>query len=103
MKIIDYIRSRRKLSHQQARCGFLVYVFFNLVFTRFQSDEERWRAIRYKTDRAVDEELIAICERDALMAYSMLKIFKRVDADLALKSDQTDVYRMMQEVGFTYV
>lgn len=103
MKIIEWIRVRRKLSFEQARGGFLVYVFFNLVFTRFQSDDERWRAIRYKTDRAVDEKLINEAERDALQAYSMLKIFKRVDADLALKSDHTVVYKLMQEVGFTYV
>ena len=103
MKIIERIRSRRKLSHQQARCGFLVYVFFNLAFTRFQSDEDRWQAIRDKTDRAVDEKLIDAVERDALKAYSMLKIFKFVDADLALKSDQTVVYKLMDEVGFTYV
>ena len=103
MKIIEWIRSRRKLSYEQARGGFLVYVFFNLAFTRFQSDEERWRDIRYKTDSAVDEKLIDEAERDALKAYSMLKIFKRVDADLVLKSDQTIVYKLMDEVGFTYV
>ena len=103
MKIIDYIRSRRKLNFQHARCGFLVYVFFNLAFTRFQSDKVRWQAIRDKTDRAVDEKLIDTAERDALKAYSMFKIFKYVDAELLLKSDQTVVYKLMQEVGFTYV
>jgi len=103
VKIIDYTRSRRKLSFQQARCCFLVYVFFNLAFTRFLSDEVRWQAIRDKIDRAVDEKLIDTAERDALKAYSMFKIFNRVDADLLLKSDQTVVYRLMQEVGFTYV
>ena len=103
MWIIEWIRSRRELSRQRARGGFLVYVFFNLAFTRFRSDEERWQAIRYKTELAVDEKLINEAERDALKAYSMLKIFHRVDVDLALKSDQTVVYSLMQEVGFTYV
>ena len=103
MKIIEWIRSRRELSRQQVRCGFLVYVFFNLAFTRFQSDDERWKSISKRIDSSFDENLINVVERNALKAYSMLKIFKRVDADLYLNSDQTVVYRLMSEVGFTYV
>ena len=103
MKIIERIRAWRKLSFEQARVGFLVFVFFNLAFTRFQSDDARWQTLERKLDTAVCESLVSQDECNALKAYSMLKIFKRVDADLALKADQTIVYRLMQEVGFTYV
>ena len=103
MKIIEWIRSRYKLSYREARGSFLVFVFFSLAFTKFMSNEERWHVLAAKIEGAVDEKLIDVTERDALKAYSMLKIFKRVDADLALKSDQTVLYRLMEEVGFTYV
>lgn len=103
MKIIEWIRSRRKLSFEQARLGFLTFIFLNLAFTRFCEDGARWRNLSSKCDEAVSKQLVTQEECDALKAYSMFKIFKRVYADLLLKSDQSVVYKLMQEVGFTYV
>ena len=103
MKIINWIRSRRKLSIEESRCAFLKSVFISLAFTKFISNEDRWQMIESNIVWAFKSDIIDVSESDALKAYSMLKIFKRVDADLALKSDQTVVYRLMQEVGFTYV
>ena len=103
VKIIECIRSRRKLSFEQARLGFLTFIFLNLAFTRFCEDDARWRNLSAKCDEAVGKRLVTQDECNALKAYSMFKIFKYVDAELLLKSDQTIVYKLMQEVGFTYV
>lgn len=103
MKIAERIRSRRELNRKTVRCGFLVHVFFHLAFTRFQSEADRWENLTRRLDDALSEKLITESERDALKSYAMLKIFHRVDAELVLKADQTIVYNLMNEVGFTYV
>ena len=103
MKITEWIRSRRELNRKTVRCGFLAYVLIHLVFTRFQTEADRWKDLTRRLDDALFEKIITQSEYYALKSYAMLKIFHRVDAELVLKADQTIVYNLMNEVGFTYV
>ncbi len=97
------LRRERKRRHQ--RIGCLVDTFYNISFRRplWKGDDNRYKWISNGLDYAAQDNIISSEERDALKAYAMLRIFKRVDADLALKSDHTIVYRLMDGVGFTYV
>ena len=103
--IRERIELRREKRRRRQRVGCLVDTFYNISFRRplWKGDDNRYKWISKSLDYAAEDNIISREERDALKAYAMLKIYERLDADLALKNDLTIVYRLMDEVGFTYV
>lgn len=95
----------RQKKREHMRKGCLVETFYQLSFRRpiWKGDDNRCKWIIDGLDCAANDLEITLEERDALKAYVYFKIYKKVPAELVSKADQTIVYRLMEEVGFTYV
>lgn len=102
--IRERIELRRERKRRRQRIGCLVDTFYNISFRRplWKGDDNRYKWISNGLDYAARDNIISSEERDALKAYAMLRIFKRVDSELVLKADSSIVRRLMNEVGFTY-